>query len=160
MHDLLFSIGEWLEGSPLASALASYPHIIPMISAIHYFSVFLTVGTIVALNLRVLGVAGHRQPVTQVAEDLSPWIWTGFITAVLTGLLITVPGAGELFIANFFFTKMLVVLLGFVSVLVVQRTVRQGDPSATRVKVAALISLLLWVCSLLAGTQLGQFACG
>ena len=163
MHDLLFSIGEWLEGSPLASALASSPHIIPVISAIHYFSVFLTVGTIVALNLRVLGVAGHRQPVTQVAEDLSPWIWTGFGTAVLTGFLMTVPGAGELFLANFFFTKMLVILLGFVSVLVVQRTVRKWDQSpsmATQAKVAALISLLLWVCSLLAGTQLGQFACG
>ena len=160
MHDLLFSIGEWLEESALANALNSWAHIIPLVSAIHYFSVFLTVGTIVALNLRVLGVAGHRQPVTQVAEDLSPWIWTGFVTAVLTGLLITIPGAGELFIAPFFFTKMLVVLLGFVSVLVVQRTVRQWDQSPTRAKVAALISMLLWICSLLAATELGQFACG
>jgi len=160
MNEVLFSFGEWLEESALASALSSWVHIIPIMFAIHYFSVFLTVGTIVALNLRVLGVAGRRQPVAQVAEDLSPWIWTGFVTAVLTGILITVPGAGEIFIARFFFTKMFVILLGFASVLVVKRMVRRSDQSSTSVKVVALISLLIWVCSLLAATEFGQFACG
>jgi len=49
----------------------------PIVAAVHYFSTFLLLGTIVFFNLRLLGVAGQRQPLAQVAEEVFPWVWTG-----------------------------------------------------------------------------------
>ncbi|OFV98649.1 MAG: hypothetical protein A3H28_10480 [Acidobacteria bacterium RIFCSPLOWO2_02_FULL_61_28] len=160
MNDLLFEFGEWLETTPWSHAMDYSVHIFPMVSALHYFSVFLVVGTVVALDLRLLGLAGRRQSVTQVAEQLYPWIWTGCGLALLSGFLMFSPGAGELFLTLFFKPKLVFTILAVVSVVVIQRGVRKWDQQpATPIlaKLAAVISLALWIAALFTSVEVGQF---
>ena len=160
MNDLLYSFGEWLETMPWSHAMEFSPHIFPLVSALHYFSVFLVVGTVVALDLRMLGLAGRRQSVTQVAEQLFPWIWTGLALAFLSGFLMFSPGAGELFQTLFFIPKLVASVLAGVSVLVIQQNVRKWDqPPAIPIlaKLAAVISLALWIAALFTSVEVGQF---
>ena len=53
MMDALYSFGEWLETTRLTEWLSSWPHTLPLMSALHYFSVFLLMGMIVIFHLRV-----------------------------------------------------------------------------------------------------------
>ena len=161
MGDALYEFGEWLEVSPLANALLEWPHTLALISSLHYFTVFLVVGTGILLSLRVLGVARQGQSVSQFAEALFPWMWTSATVSVVTGFLLFVPGAGELFRADFFGTKMIVILLAFVSAFIIQRSARKWDqPSGVPMagRITALISLLLWIGAILAATEFGQYA--
>ena len=160
MNDLLYSFGEWLETMPWSHAMDYSPHLYPLVASLHYFSVFLVVGTVVALDLRMLGVAGRRQSVTEVAEQLFPWIWTGCALALLSGFLMFSPGAGELFQTLFFIPKLVFTLLAVASIVVIQQGVRKWDqPPAKPIlaKLAAVISLALWIAALFTSVEVGQF---
>ena len=46
----------------------------PAVEVTHFFSLFLLVGTIAVVDLRLLGLAGRRQTVTELAEQLFPFL--------------------------------------------------------------------------------------
>ena len=89
------------------------------VSVIHYFSMFVLIGTVVVLNLRVLGVAARRQTVKQLAEQLSPWTWSFLALALLSGFLEFSVDAGDYAKTWPFRVKMLVVLAAIISSIMV-----------------------------------------
>src|ERR1700731_4666293 len=52
---------------------------------VHYFSMFILVGSMVIVDLRVLGLVGRRQDATQLADRLFPWIWISLALNFLSG---------------------------------------------------------------------------
>ena len=89
-------------------------------------------------------------------------MWTGFGLALLSGFLMFTPGAGEFFRTNFFLPKLVTILLGFVAVILIRRNVRKWDQSPVPpkgAKLAALISLLIWITALFTAVEVGQYAC-
>jgi hypothetical protein len=160
MNQVLFDFGEWLETMPWSAAMGWTSWMFPVMAAVHYFSTFLLMGTVVAFQLRLLGVAGPRQPIRQVAEEIFPWIWTGLAVAIVSGFLMFSPGAGELFLTLYFEPKLVMIALGIVVLVVIRRKVRgwdQGWGSSARMKAAALIALSVWLVALLFSIQVGQF---
>jgi hypothetical protein len=160
MGDMLYEFGEWLETMPWSAAMAWTDWMFPVVAAVHYFSTFLLLGTVLAFHLRLLGVAGQRQPVTQVAEEIFPWMWTGLGAALVSGFLMFSPGAGELFRTSYFLPKLFMIALGLGVILVVRRNVRgwdQAPGSSGAAKAAALIAIVVWIVALLFSIQVGQF---
>ena len=130
-------------------------------SVIHYFTIFVMVGTIVLVDLRVLGLAGRRQNLKVLAGQLFPWMWTAFGLAVFSGFIEFTASAGDYFPDKVFRVKMLVILLAVIFAILVQRGIRKwGElPSIPRsAKVLALISLLLWLGAILAGTEIAAIS--
>jgi hypothetical protein len=58
---------EWLEHTRLISTIAETGWMYATFSVVHYFSLFVLVGTIVIVDLRILGVAARKQSVALVA---------------------------------------------------------------------------------------------
>lgn len=160
MGDMLYEFGEWLETTPWSAAMAWTDWMFPVVAAIHYFSTFLLMGTVIAFHLRLLGVAGQRQPIRQVAEEIFPWMWTGLGAALVSGFLMFSPGAGELFRTSYFLPKLFMIGLGLGVILAVRRNVRgwgQAPGASAAAKVAALIAIAVWIVALLFSIQVGQF---
>ena len=160
MGQILYEFGEWLETTPWSAAMSWTDWMFPVVAAFHYFSVFLLMGTVVAFHLRLLGVAGQRQPIRQVAEEIFPWMWTGLGAALVSGFLMFSPGAGELFRTNYFLPKLFMIGLVVGVILVVRRKVRgwdQAPESSGAAKAAALIAIVVWIVALLFSIQVGQF---
>jgi uncharacterized membrane protein YtjA (UPF0391 family) len=127
------------------------------VSVIHYFSMFVLIGTVVILDLRVLGVAARRQTATQLAEQLSPWTWTFLVLALVSGFLEFSVIAGDYAQTWPFRVKMLVILVAIVSTIIVRRNVPHWDRLPVvpmGAKVLAAVSLVLWVGAILAGTEI------
>jgi cytochrome c-type biogenesis protein CcmH/NrfF len=160
MNDMLFQFGEWLETMPWAKAMTWKDWMFPIVAAVHYFSTFLLMGTIVFFSLRLLGVAGKRQPIRQVAEEMFPWMWAGLITALISGFLLFSPSAGELFRTLYFEPKLVMIAVGIGVMVVLRRKVsgwEQVTGASGATKKAGLIALVVWLVALLFSIQVGQF---
>jgi len=122
----------------------------------HYLSVFLTVGSMVMMDLRILGLTGKNQTVTEITDFYSPWMWTGLGVLLFTGLLM-LAGDSVLFCTNGVFgVNMLVTALAAVSGVFVRKRAPAWDrPSGTPLgaKIVACISILLWVGTILSAVE-------
>jgi hypothetical protein len=153
--------GEWVEHFPWVVYLANTAWLYSSVSVVHYFTLFVMVGTSVLVDLRVLGVAGTRQPVTKFAEQIYPWTWGAFWLAVLSGTLMAATDAGDYLPDKVFRVKMTVIVLAAVFTILLQRSVPKWGESPSiplSGKVLALLSLVFWVGSILAGVEIAAIS--
>jgi len=147
MYNWLLPFGQWLEstsfGTFVRSTVWGYPYVI----LIHFAGLSLWVGTIAALDLRMLGIAGRRYSIADLSEALIPWTWTGLFIAIPGGFLLF-AGIAVTYLHNpAFQLKLPVLLAGIVYHWVIQRKARGWDqvgapPAMARL--AGLTELLLW----------------
>jgi hypothetical protein len=122
----------------------------------HYVSAFLTVGSMVIINLRILGWLGKKRSITEIADFYSPWMWTGLGVLTFTGLLM-LAGDSDLFCTNGIFgINLLVTALAAISGVLVKKNAPAWDrPSGAPLggKILAGISILLWVGTILSAVE-------
>ena len=138
----------WFTNSLLASIL---------IWLSHYFSLFLTIGSMVVLNLRVLGMAARKQTITQIADVYSRWMWIGLAVLFVSGTMMA-AGDSVLFCTNGVFgIKLALIVLAATSGVITQRNARRWDQAPVVPMVAkalAFVSLMLWVGTILAAVDI------
>ena len=139
--------------------IARWEWVFPVVESIHICGLTLLVGSIVILDLRMLGVTLRSQPVSRLAKELSPWIWTGIAIQLTTGPYLFSSDPHEYAQIAAFRNKMLFLILALVFHFTVIREAtapaRDSAPLGWRMP-AALISLVLWFCVLLAGLWIGN----
>lgn len=81
----LASLFGWLEGTAAGEAVRITPYLYPMLESLHIIGIALLFGSIVPLDLRLLGVGRGVLPVTTVARHLLPLSFLGFALAAATG---------------------------------------------------------------------------
>jgi hypothetical protein len=146
-------VAEWMRHSLKA---------MPFVEATHVLAIAVVFGSILIVDLRLLGVPDTRRAVTRVSEEMLRLTWTAFIVAVITGALMFAPNAITYFGNTAFRLKMLTLLAAGINMLVFQfvtaRGVAQWDrdqrpPAAART--AALLSILLWITVIFLGRWIG-----
>ena len=138
---------EWLEHSAIGDFMRGSRATFPIVEIIHLLGLALFLGTLLLIDLGLLGVAMRRQPVHEVASALGPWTWSGFAILMLTGPLMFIAQAAKWHDNPVFWIKMLLlaIAIGF------QWSVRGKIASAgqtLRPATAKLIggtSLVLWI---------------
>ncbi len=127
------------------------------VSVVHYFSIFISIGTAVILDLRILGLVAPRQRVKQLAEQLSPWMWTFLALALLSGFLEFSVDAGDYVRTWPFRVKLLVVLVALIFTAVIRWKIPAWDHRPALplgAKVLAVRSVVLWIGAILSGTEI------
>jgi hypothetical protein len=139
-------------GRFMREALWAYP----LTEAAHIAGLALLFGSIVVVDLRLLGL-GRRIPVGALTALAVPWSLTGFLVAATSGLAMFTAHAAEFLEQPVFQLKMGLILAGGVNAALLHRgPLRRlvddsyADPPA-RVRAAAAASILLW---------LGVITCG
>jgi len=134
----------------------------PVLEAVHVSAAMLVFGSICMMDLRLLGLASRRQPVTKLSDETLPWTWIAFAVAVVSGLLLMSGQAGA-YVANAQFQlKMVLMLAAGVNMMLfhfgVWRGVGAWDRSAAppaRASLAGALSLALWIGVIVAGRWVG-----
>jgi hypothetical protein len=148
---------EGLQHAGWVTTLATTGWLYALVAVVHYFTLFFFVGTIVLLDLRIIGIVYRNQPISVLARQLRPCTWAGFGLAVVSGFLLFAIEAGDYAAATPFRVKMLVILLAVVFALTVQWNVPKWDRAPvipTTAKLLALVSIVLWFGAILAGTEI------
>ncbi len=159
----LKSLWAWLENSPLGSYIASSDNAFPLLETLHVISIITVVGTILIMDLRLLGVASKNQSVTIVSKETLPITWIAFVCAAITGLLLFTSKATTYTINPWFLSKMVLIALAGVNMGIFHfftwRTVGGWNAPGTvppiEAKVSAGLSLAFWLVVLFCGRMIG-----
>jgi len=144
---------EWMERSPVGEFMRGSPAVFPIVESLHLIGLALFVGTLLLIDLGLLGVAMRRQPIHQVAAALAPWTWSGFALLLLTGPIMFTAQASKWHDNPIFWLKLLLLLVAIVFQLAVRRNIASEHPS----KLVGAVSLVLWIGVALSGKTM-EFA--
>jgi hypothetical protein len=130
----------------------------PFVEIFHLLALGVLCGTILILNLRLLGLRFKDEPVSELAKDVRPWMLGSLAVMLISGFLLFSTEAVKMYGNWAFRGKMLFLLAAVIFMFTVQRKVVMADqsrvPPAVRV-IVALVSLLLWTGVGLGGRALG-----
>lgn len=146
-----------VEASGLARFMREALYAYPAAETVHIAGLALLFGSIAIVDLRLLGL-GRRVPVTALVAFAVPWSITGFVVAASTGLLMFSAHIDEFLGQPVFLLKMSLIVLAALNAALLHRGALRSaagfdtlHPSPRRVRVAAGLSLALW---------LGVIGCG
>ena len=158
----LIPLLDGLKNSGLATAIRNSLYIFPLLEAVHVIALTLVFGTIMIVDLRILGVASTSRPYSRVSADMLKWTWGAFALALVTGSFMFITNARVYFDNTFFRFKFLLMALAGLNMLVFQLTAgrepvswNDGVPAPPRAKAAAIASLVLWVLVIGMGRSVG-----
>lgn len=141
-----------LEASGLATTIRNTLLLFPLIEFVHVLGLTVVFGTIVIIDVRLLGLASTERPFSAVASDVLKWTWLAFAVTVTSGLLMFVTNAGTYYHNVYFRVKMLLIVLAGVNTLAFEWTSKRSVESWDRNKAApaagrivAALSLVIWI---------------
>lgn len=147
---------EWMAGLPPAQLLQGSGTAYLLVNAAHIIFLGVLLGSIVALDLRLLAV-GRKLPLPVVGPYLSRVAAGGLVLAIVTGLWLFITQPGEYVGNPAFLVKVALVFVGVLNALWLHAGTawRQALlPEANMplsVRVHAVASLLIWTSAVVAG---------
>lgn len=161
----LFGFCQWLEHTPFALAIAESAWVFPLIEGSHILALPLSVGMIVLLDLRLLGLAFRDGPASTIMAEMLRWSKAGFAVMFITGVLLFMTHAGKAYGNAFFRAKLLLLLLLAINAVAYQTIfypkmaqwdVARSTPLGARL--CAGLSLIAWIAVIICGrTMAYQF---
>lgn len=149
---------QWCDSSWMAVEIRDSTWMFAVVEILHLLGIAVLLGSLVVLDLRLLGLGMRRQPVAQLAGELAPWIRGGLVFAAATGLLLFISEAMKCYASPPFAAKMILLLLAAGSQLVIFRQLRRmrdWAPLPFWSKLAGCLSLALWFGVGIAGRAIG-----
>jgi hypothetical protein len=152
----------YFENSELADNIRENDLLFPLIESVHVLSICLVVGSILVVDLRLLGLASINRPVSRVTSGILPLTWTAFAIAVSSGGLLFISNATKYLENGFFVAKIFLILAAGLN-MVVFHAISAGDlpkwehqtALPLRARLAGGLSILLWVSVVTCGRWIG-----
>lgn len=155
MNDILL----WMEGSALGQAMRDSSWLFPGAEIIHFMGLSLLIGSLMIVDLRLLGVV--RDVSFHTVYRFLPLSLLGFAMNFGTGVLFCFSDPFRYYPNIAFRIKMLLVLLAALNALwfkiaVFPKTMQRPDAAdvGTTAKVIAVLSLLLWFSVIVMGRMI------
>jgi len=160
----LLGFCQWLSQAPLSVWLRESPYPFPILIIIHTISIALFGGMVVMGNLRVLGWAMRRVPVSQLIGQFRAFKWVAFAILRTSGLLIAASDPLEYYGNVMFWVSLGVLVAAGVNAAIfrcgVYRSVVEWDDAAVTPASArrwAGVSLAIWIGMVFIGRAIAFF---
>jgi hypothetical protein len=152
------AISHW----PLAQFISESDWAFPTFESIHVIAITTVIGTIAVMDLRLLGLASNRWPVTLVSHDTLRWTWGAFGLALVTGSLLFISKAPDYANNPWFNGKMVLMALAGVNMAVFHLRawpkVAKWDANVRpplQARLAGGLSLAFWIVVVFLGREVG-----
>jgi hypothetical protein len=145
----LLPLFQWLEDTSIGAAIRDSLWLFPVIESVHLLALALIGGTILVVDLRLLGFGLKSQPVAALAEGIHPWLVGGLVTMVLTGVPMFLSEAIKCYYSPPFWYKMSFLVVATLYTFTVRKRVAATDTAKLGPiwgRLTALASLGLWFC--------------
>ena len=146
-------MGEWMRMSLKA---------MPVVESIHVFTAAVVFGTILIVDLRLLGFPSTRRAFTRISDELTRFTWGAFLISVVTGVLMFAANASTYYGNTAFRIKMLALLLAGVNMAVFELVTKRGVASwdkdvatAPAARFAGAASIVIWAVVIFVARWIG-----
>ena len=158
------TIFTYLQNTPVAYAISKTNHLVGAgLQVVHIAGFLILLTAAVLINLRLFNAAFADRPFAQIARTPLRLLWWGLSIAVVSGVLMFIASAVLYASKNVFSIKIIsFVVAALVQVAVYVLFLRKAliSPTAATAistRLAALLSLLLWLVVAAAGRGIGFF---
>ena len=161
----LLALIQWLNETPFSVYLRESELAFPLTEAIHLLGLAISVGAIMWVDLRLMGLAMRREKVSDVVGRMEPWAIFGFVVMFVSGLLLFLGKPENYYGTTAFRIKVLLLPLAGFNVLYFHKSVYphvQGwdatDAIPRPAKLVGMVSAALWVIIIVLGRWTAYFA--
>jgi uncharacterized membrane protein SirB2 len=167
--DSLFALTEWIRTTPIVEVslwVSEQPlclwlqenfFAIPAFQTLHILSIAILFGSVLMINMRVLGLAGLSRSMSQTLARYQPWLRGGLLALIMTGITLLISEPVRNGVNPIFWIKMLLLLAAVLTSLWFHGRVRarlaQWNDSAGAsgaLRLGAFLTIILW-CAVMAG---------
>jgi Family of unknown function (DUF6644) len=155
------SLLESIQNSALATWMRYTNPAMPVVEATHVLAAVLLFGTVLIVDLRLLGLADSQRAYVRVSRETLRLTWLAFVVSAITGSLMFTTSPQTYFYNAAFQLKALALLGAGLNMAVFQLLTARGaaawhESAAPRAaRIAGLASLLLWTAVVLLGRWIG-----
>ena len=150
---------EWLSTtSPSVFLQEHNTWAIPVIQSIHIVGIALVMGSVLMIDLRILGWAGTDQTLQQTSRRFGPWLTASLWLMLVTGILMVIGEPVRELVTFSFWFKMALVAIGTIIAALFRMSLRRHEQQweETRTHRAstrglAIASFLIWFGVILLG---------
>jgi hypothetical protein len=154
----------WVEMLPLAARIGE-SWWFPLLESIHVLTAMFVVGSILFVDLRLIGWVAMRYSTTRFSAEILKWTWASFAIAFVTGVGMFMTRAGSYVLNRAFQIKLLLLGLAALNMIVFQaigtRNIDRWDATTATshaARFAGGVSLILWIGVTLAGRWTGHLS--
>jgi hypothetical protein len=154
----LTALTEWLSQTSISLAIQTHDWVIPTVQSVHIVAIGVVLASVFMIDLRILGLAGRDQSLTETTGRFGPWLSGALCVLLATGVLMVIGEPARELLAFSFWLKMFLVAVGTVTAAVFQISLRRNEieweqsvAKRRATKWLALATLLIWVCIVILG---------
>jgi hypothetical protein len=149
---------QWLQDTSVATSIRESGYTYPIVEGSHVMGLALSVGGVLWFDLRLLGLTMRGDRVSEVFQQVRPWMMLGFTIMFVTGALLFSARAVDAYESTYFRLKIGLLVLGALNIVLFHTTIdRQREQWDTagrppfRARMAGGVSLALWFGIIAAG---------
>jgi hypothetical protein len=131
---------------------------IPAIQSIHIVGIAMVMGSVLMIDLRILGWAWADQTLRQTVRRFGPWLNGSLWLLLATGILMVIGEPVRELVTFSFWLKMTLVAIGALVATIFQQTLRRHEQQwedalvhRRSIKALAILTFLIWVCIIILG---------
>jgi hypothetical protein len=149
----------WCDSTPVSEAIRDSRVLFPIIESFHLFALTVLLGTVVVLNLRLVGAGLRRQPAALVAKALAPYTFWSLLAMLVTGFLLFCSEAMKCYESPPFQIKMITLAVAIAFHWTVFRPAISSVAELGILRRAAtfFLSITLWFGVAVAGGAIGFY---
>jgi hypothetical protein len=159
----IVQIAQAIQDSSIGTGIAESTVVFPLIEAVHLLGLALSVGLLLIVDLRLLGLVLPTVPAATVHHQLRRWILVGFTLTFASGALLFWAEAGQAIVNYAFIAHAIFILLGIANAAYFEVRLAPGAaewkdrlPAAARFAGAA--SLSAWLLVVVSGRLIPYLA--
>ena len=154
---MLLPFFEWCEATLIGTAVRQSLWAFPVIEAVHLLGLCLLGGSLLIVDLRMLGLGLTRQAIAELARHVRPWLVASVVLMVLTGSLLFLSEAIKCYYNTAFWVKMTTLPVALVFTFAVRERVARNEAldTSARSRLIGAASLALWFTVAAAGRWIG-----
>lgn len=150
---------QWADTTAISEMIRDSRFLFPIIETVHLLALTVLFGSIIVLNLRLMGVGLRGQSIAAVRSALKPLTFWSLLTMLGSGWLLFLSEAMKCYENPPFFFKMSMLFFAIIFQWTAIRSLAQRGEPANRVVAggAAVVSLVLWFGVGVGGRAIGFY---
>src|SRR5947207_1125247 len=142
---------DWISSTHANGVIRDTAWIIPAVQSVHLLAIAVVMGSVLLLNLRVIGVIDAGETSDAFTRRYLPWVWSGLVVLLMSGAILVVGEPGRDLKNPTFWTKMALIACAIALTLTLERPVLRDaafwDRPGRRwvARVLAFLSIACWV---------------
>jgi hypothetical protein len=108
---MILQICQWLQDTSIGTGIRESVWTFPLLETVHLLALAFSVGIIMFVDLRLIGVAMRDRPVSEVFSKLQPMAVKGFVINFLSGMILFWSEPLKCYNSTYFRIKLVFLLL-------------------------------------------------